>query len=316
MDSDFSATIYGRGELPPDSAAVLLERESRRLNSVFSDYDSASELSAVRGKAGDTLRISEELYLVLDAALKMQTESGGAFDIGLHALKKSYGLGSGETPKVPSESEIRSSLPARIQVKKSISSGDNLPLHMAGNNRVLLRRDSLLLDVGGIAKGYTVDRMHRMLDSLGLKVHLLKAGGDMRAGGAKPGGWRLGIRHPAHADSICALVESPADMAVSTSGNYERYFKKNGKRYHHLFDPATGKPVYGTVSVTAVTGEGMLSDALSTALFVMGPEKGRALAMSKGAAVLWVLERNGKLCGSLLENPAFKLRLWRLPTCR
>ncbi len=316
MDSDFSVALYGEGALPSDSVALLMERESQRLNAVFSDYDPNSELSHVRGAVGDTVRVSAELYFVLAAALRMQSESGGAFDIGLHALKKSYGLGSGETPKVPGEKEIRAALPMRKKGVDEKLPSNNLPLRLIGKDRVVLQQHDLLLDLGGIAKGYTVDRMHRMLDSLGLSLHLLKAGGDMLAGGEKPGGWKLGIRHPAHADSICATVSKKGGMAISTSGNYERYFKKNGKRYHHLFDPATGKPVYGTVSVTVITREGILSDALSTALFVLGPEKGKHLAREKGAAVLWVLERDGELCGKLLEKEGISLLLWGMPACK
>jgi thiamine biosynthesis lipoprotein len=146
---------------------------------------------------------------------------------------------------------------------------------------VYLPKSGTEIDLGGIAKGYVVDRAVDVLRQSGITSASVDAGGDIRLIGGKPGGrpWRVGVRHPRERDRIIAVLEL-LDSAVVTSGDYERYFMLGGTRYHHLLDPDTGLPAAGLASVTVVAADATTADALSTTVFVMGRERGLALIES------------------------------------
>ena len=310
MDTDFSASIYtsgglrkaaGRDPVPADSAFKALEAESSRLELILSDFLPFSALAKVQGRSGDTLEIAApELSEVLRAAEKAAFETEGSFDATLHALKGAWGLASGDSGRVPTDSELA------VIMKNNPSFGAKPedhpalfpPYRMLKGNRMVLLRDSVPFDLGGIAKGYAVDRLHALLDTLGYRVHLVQAGGDMRVGGLKPGGpWRIGIRHPRQTDSLAGTLRVESSRAVSTSGDYERFFLKDGKRYHHIFDPRTGRPAGPWCSVTVLAAESIWADALTEPLFVMGPVRGQALLSRMGAEALWMRETpGGGLC--------------------
>ena len=298
MDSDFSAVLYRtsatRGAAPPESAFAAVERESRRLELVFSDYLPYSALSGLRGKSGDTLAVRQkELADVLRAAERAALETGGAFDVTLHALKQAWGLSTGAEGRVPADSELAAAMRGNPAFGAGPEGRPALfpPFRMLPGDRILLLRDSASFDLGGIAKGYAVDRMHAILDSLGWKVHLVQGGGDMRMGGLKPSGpWNIAIRHPRAGDSLAGALHLAASRAVSTSGDYERYFEKDGVRYHHIFDPRTGRPARPWCSVTVVATESLWADALTEPLFVLGPEASGPLLARLGAEALWIRE--------------------------
>jgi thiamine biosynthesis lipoprotein len=153
-------------------------------------------------------------------------------------------------------------------------------------------------DTGGIAKGYAADRAEEVLKRMGIKAGLIAIAGDIKAFGVKPDGkpWRIGIRNPRAAgedDDIMATV-GLMDEAVSTSGDYERFFIKGGKRYHHLLDPKTGYPAEGFISVSVITGSAVLTDGFSTGVFVMGPEEGLKLMEREGLEGVLV-EKSGEI---------------------
>lgn len=325
MDSDFSAAVYKSPGKPPkvpaDSAFKRLEGESRRLELIFSDYLPYSALSGIRGKAGDTVAIpAPELTEVLKAAEQAAFETEGAFDVTLHALKQAWGLSSGDQGRVPTDSALAAAL--RGNTTFGSAPGDHPalfpPFKVLPGQRLVLLRDSVSFDLGGIAKGYAVDRMHALLDTLGWTVHLVKAGGDMRVGGMKAGGpWRIGIRHPrGAADSIAGLLRVETSRAVSTSGDYERYFLEGGKRYHHIFDPRTGRPAGPWCSITVLAKESLWADALTEPLFVLGPERGLGLLSRFGAEAVWIRESGAGLCHVASAGlQGGKLTLEGIPAC-
>lgn len=314
MDTEFSAILHGprinRAKVPPESAFAALESEGSRLELVFSDYLPYSALNSLRGNRGDTLDVpAPELAEVLRAAERAAAESEGIFDVTLHALKRSWGLSSGDTGRVPTDSALAKALAGNPTYLSKPEAHPALfpPFRMLPGNRILLLRDSIPFDLGGIAKGYAVDRMHALLDSLGYPDHLVMAGGDMRAGGMKTEGpWRIGIRHPRGApDSLAGAVTMGERKSVSTSGDYERFFIEDGKRYHHLFDPRTGRPAGPWCSVTVLAGESLWADALSEPLFILGPEGGRGLLSRFDAEALWILPLPG---GGLCHVPSAGLK--------
>lgn len=303
MDTDLSATLFiggapGQGPLlPPDSAFALLEAESARLEKAFSDYMPGSSLRALIGRKGDTLAAAPEIIAVFRAAQEMSLASGGAFDITLHNLKEAWGLSSGAAGRVPSDAELAAAMrgnPA-FGSKPDDHPADGAPFILTGDGRMALQRDSAVFDLGGIAKGFAVDRMHAILDSLGYPDHIVKAGGDMRLGGHKSRGahaepWMLGIRHPRNGEDVAGTLRLAEPLAVSTSGDYERFFIRDGVRYHHIFDPRTGKPARPYCSVTVLAANSLLADRLTKPLFILGPSAGALLLKRFGARAVWMRE--------------------------
>lgn len=293
MDTEFIATVYGGGKVPADSAFARLAGESARLERVFSDYLPGSDLRRVTGRVGDTVAADPEIIAVLRAAAEMAEASRGAFDITLHDLKAAWGIGSGDSGRVPADAAILALMHANPAFGAPLDSNPAKypPYRILDGKRLVLLRDSVILDLGGVAKGYTVDRMHHLLDSLGFPDHIVSAGGDMRVGGHKgreP--WVLGIRHPRDPEGLAGTLKLAEPRAVSTSGDYERYFFKDGIRYHHIFDPRTGRPARPWCSVTVVADSGLLTDRLTKPLFILGPERSGDLLKRFGARAVWMRE--------------------------
>ncbi len=298
MDTNMSVSIYGSTPISDDSVFSRLEKETEKYNEIFSDYSPVSGLSKIKGNKGDTLTIEPEIYSVLKIALKANQQSCGSFDITLHTLKSLWGMGSGQQGKVPDSSTIDSIMQGNPTYHASYDSCNfPMPITMISENRVVLERNNVLLDLGAIAKGYIIDRLDALLNTLGCPTHIIQSGGEIRLGGKKAAGpWSVGIRHPRASDSLAGLISWAGPKAVSTSGDYERFFMENGKRYHHIFDPRQGRPSDKLCAVTVITDSSVIADALSTSLFVLGPKRGLTLAKLHNALVVWFEERNGNVC--------------------
>ena len=223
-----------------------------------------SEISLISA-AAEPIPVSPDTQAVLQIALVVMAASGGAFDPGLGRLIKLWGFAEGE-PSVPSATAIHDAL-------KGTGPGD---VRLVDGQ--LVKADAALaLDLGGIAKGYAIDRAIAILAAAGVRHAAVNAGGDLRLLGDRGGApWRIGIQHPRRTDDVLARLNL-ADRAVVTSGDYERSFEQNGVRYHHILDPATGTPARTCQAVTVVAADAARADALATAVFVLGPEKGMAL---------------------------------------
>jgi thiamine biosynthesis lipoprotein len=162
------------------------------------------------------------------------------------------------------------------------------------------------LDFGAIAKGYAVDRAIAALRALGVERGKVDLGGNLRLVGAPPGagGWRVGLRDPRSPDEVIAVVRMDSG-SVATSGDYERFFVQDGVRYSHIIDPRTGWPSRGVAGVSVIAPTGLLSDALSTALFVLGPDRGCLLARAARVDALWVLD-GGARDGAIVVTPGLR----------
>lgn len=251
-----------------DKAAQAGFAEIERLESIFSNYIKESDTSRISLNAGKTVKVSPDTVTVLKKAVMVAEVSDGAFDPTVGALAKVWGL-SGEKGVVPSETEIKKLLPL-IDWRKIII---DEPEGMAG-----LAAKGMSINLGGVAKGYIAWKAAEAVKAKGIRRCIIKAGGDMyvfQDAADKSQPFIIGIQHPR---SKALLGEAYVNSgAVSTSGDYERFFEKAGVRYHHILDPKTGFPARRSMSVTIVSKDPTLADALSTAVFVMGPVNGMAL---------------------------------------
>ncbi len=269
-----------------DGVIGLVQDLDRRLTL----YDPSSELWALHRQAGGPpVPVSEALWDVLVQALQYSRETDGAFDVTVGPLVQLWGFLEGPR-RVPSDGEIAQAR-ARVGFTK---------IELDPSNRtVRLAVPGMVLDFGGIAKGYALDRAVERLRRAGLRHGLLNFGGEIYAMGTSDGAdrpWTVAVRHPRRPDRAWQEF-AVRDMAVSTSGDYERFFVVRGRRYSHILSPWTGRPVEtDVVSVTVVTPSATEADVLSTAFFVMGPERARALVgADRCRYVLWVRQQGRRL---------------------
>ncbi len=268
MGTDLEATFYGIDAKEADRAFKAVVAEFRRIDRELSEWKGNTYVSEINKNAGSApVVVPPELFKIISAAMTVSGITDGAFDITWASLWGLWDFSPG-SHKVPDPAEVKRRL-------KNVNYRD-VALD-AGKKSVMLKRPGMAMGLGGIAKGYAVDSAMSILDGMGIKNVIIKAGGDMRVqGSAGEKTWEIGIRHPRKKDKLLATVPLK-DVSISTSGDYERFFMKDGVLYHHIIDPRTGYPARGCRSVTIVGPDTTTTDALSTAVFVMGPEKGLAL---------------------------------------
>jgi len=238
----------------------------------------ASDLSRVNASAGiEPVQVHEETFKVIKRAVYYAELCGGAFDPTVGTLVSLWGFNGG-TPRIPSQEEINSVLP--------LINWRNIELYPETNS-VFLTQHNMILDLGAIAKGYAVDEAARITKKAGITRAIIDLGGDIMVLGEKKdkGLWNVGLQNPDDEQGITIGYLKLSESAVVTSGVYERFFIEEGNRYHHIFQPYDGYPVNnGLLSVTIIAENAMDADALSTAAFVLGYEKGRALIESLPSA--------------------------------
>lgn len=247
-----------------DTAIDAAFAEMARLENLLSSHRQESEISRLsRDSRG--LMVAAETAEVIALGQDVAQHSGGAFDMTLGALKELWGFDAA-LPAVPAKEALAATL-AGI-------GPDALALQ---GRQVVKRAPQLQVDLGGIAKGYAVDRAIAVLQEHGVTSAAINAGGDMYLLGQRPQRpWRIAIQHPRQQDAVLETVQV-RDRAVVTSGDYERFFELAGQRYHHILDPQTGLPARGCQSVTIIADSVALGDALATAVFVLGPQAGLQL---------------------------------------
>ncbi len=271
--------------------------EMERVNLLLNNYDRESEISKINKFSGEkAVAISPVTMDALQRAVMFADMSKGAFDFTIGPLLKLWGF-SKEKAGLDSDNPT----PEKINMVKELVDYRALKLAVLKNGNKTIRAAMLLkkgmyIDVGAFSKGYVADRAMEIIKNNGIKDALVSAGGTIVACGKKPDNslWKIGIRHPRKEGSFLSFVELN-DCSVSTSGDYERYFKKKNKRFTHIIDPRTGKPVNRHQSVTVIAKTGIESDALSTALFVMGTKDGIALVNSLPGVDALIINHAGKV---------------------
>lgn len=265
MGTSVSAEIWHDGA---DEAAELLAAvmtEMRRIEGAYSPYIESSELSKLnRTAARRPVKVSKEMWTLLRASQRVSALSNGAFDITYASAGRLYDYREGNRP----DTSALASAVAAINYKHVV---------LSRGRRVRFAHPGVYVDLGGIAKGYAVDRCVELLRKRGVSQGMVAAGGDSRILGDRMGRpWTVGVQNPRDREKMIALLPL-IDTAVSTSGDYERYFEEDGVRYHHIIDPGDGDSARELRSVTILGPDGLFTDALSTAVFVLGAEKGLAL---------------------------------------
>lgn len=277
MDTFVSAKVKGFAAKDAAGGISTLVREldSKQL----SRYTSGSEISRINSEAEAVL--SDEMRDYITELLEVGKMSGGKFDIALGAVSDLWSFN--DSPRVPSTDELTEAL--------SRSGSDKLSL--SGNT--LTRADGCIIDLGSAGKGIALDKVKSYLSDKKISSAVVSVGGSVLLYGK--GSFNVGVRDPWGEAGRSVMTVKLGAGCVSTSGSYERCFEQGGKRYHHILDPDTGLPVEnGLVSVTVISDSGLLSDALSTACFVLGAEGGAKLAAKYGCEAIFITEDKKVIC--------------------
>ena len=256
-----------------------------------------SEITKLNAKAGISgEKLSADTYSVIEKSVGYSKLTEGALDATIEPIVKLWGIGT-DKERVPSKKEI--------DEKLKLVDYNDIILDKK-NSTVKLKRTNQALDLGAIAKGYTADEVKKVLLNNKISSAIINLGGNVYAVGNKPDGtsWNVGIQNPLNTRGEYLGTVSVTDKSIVTSGNYERYFIKDGIRYHHIFDPSTGYPSEkGIISTTIVSDKSVDGDALSTSTYIMGLDKGIKLIESiKGVDAIFITSDKKIYVTSGLKN--------------
>lgn len=263
MDTVMLLTVYGdQAQQGLDQA----EQTIQKLEKLWSATDENSEIWALNHSGGNWVELSEDTREILSRGLELCALTDGALDITAYSAVQAWGFPTG-VYRVPDEAEL----------ERLVGTIDYTQLELDEQTGQARLPEDMSLDLGAVAKGRLGEVLSQDLKELGVTSALLELGGNIQTVGTKPDGsrWRVGIQDPNSQEGGYLAIVEVADQAVVTSGDYQRYFEQDGQTYCHIMDPATAAPAdSGVDSVSIVGSDGTVCDALSTALFVMGEEKG------------------------------------------
>lgn len=267
MDTIIDITAYGQDN---EAAVKAAFAEFRRINELTNRFDADSQVTKINAAAGKSkVQVDPDIIAMLKLARDRSEKSAGALDITVGALTELWGVGH-KGDFIPSQAEIESVLPL---VNYRLLEVDEQ------NNTVFLPQAGMRIDLGAVAKSYANRKAVEVLKAKGIKSALINAGGEVRVVGTRPDGqaWRVGVQDPRDMEGLAAKVALTEWDSLETSGDYQRFFIKDNVRYAHIIDPRTGSQPRQVISVTVVSKADNEADVLSTALFVLGVEKGQQL---------------------------------------
>jgi thiamine biosynthesis lipoprotein len=292
------------GESAVHTAFDAAATEIRRVEDLMTTWRADSELSRVNDAAGrEKVVVSPETFAIVLAAIHTSEISEGTFDITFESLHGLWKFDQDLDPHPPTAAAVKALLP-RVGYRH---------IHTdAATHSIFLDQAGTKISLGGIAKGYAVDRAAAVLEHAGLTSFFVQAGGDLYTRGKKPDGapWSAGVRDPRGPEGSYFAILQVSDHAFSTAGDYERSYIVGGKRYHHIIDPRTGYPATASRSVTIWAPTALVADEIDDAVFILGPKKGLALVESLdgvGAVIVdahnkvWVSKRIAKEVQQLRE---------------
>ncbi len=290
MGTTYSVKITDApASLDPARLRATVEASLKAVNDRMSTYRPASELSRFNAAATtDWVSVSPSTRAVIDVGLRVSRLTGGAFDPTIGPLVDLWGFGPAPG---------RSHAPAGGEVAAALARTGHWNITTRSGASALRKSEAGLgVDLSGIAKGFAVDELATLLERAGVGQYLVEIGGELRGRGLSPRGspWRVGVERPAGARGTVQRVVRLDAGALATSGDTHNFFEGGGRRFSHIIDPRTGRPVaHGLASVTVIAETAMAADALSTALMVMGPEAGMELAAREGIAAFFLAPRDG-----------------------
>ena len=285
MGTVIEITLIGDDEGAANKAVLQAFQEIKRIETLMSPWLDSSDVIRINRSAGEGwTKVSPETMEVIKKAQEISELSEGSFDMTVGPLTQLW--------RMAREKGIP---PSTKDVKEKLDLVNFRDVSITHEGKVFLKKKGMAVDLGGIAKGYAVDRAFELLRSLGYKNLIVNAGGDLRVGGTKNDQpWSIGIQDPRVSQKIMAKV-LVSDTAVATSGDYEKFFIHQDKRYHHIFNPRDGFPTEGSQSVTVVCKDGITADGLATAVFVLGPEKGYSLCQRLEGVECLIVDKEGKI---------------------
>lgn len=272
MGTIVEITVVHRSEEIARSAISAGFAELQRIDELTSSFKPKSVISRLNKEgASAKVPVGEEVFEIIEEALEISRASKGAFDVTIWPISSLWEFDRG------------GKLPDAKQYLKNLASVGYANLELdASKRQVGFRLPGMALDLGGIAKGWAIDRAMERIIAGGIGSAIVDAGGDLRVVGTRPGKdfWRIGVQHPRDSGALI-FTFNLKDTAIVTSGDYERYFIMDGIRYHHIIDPATGQPARGCRSVTVLAPTAAEADACATAAFVLGPSRGIAFLRAR-----------------------------------
>jgi FAD:protein FMN transferase len=268
MGTLVSITAVGRTEELASEAITAGFQEVKRLEQLLSTWIRDSELSRVNAAAGRSpVRVSLETMVVVRKSLQIAEMTEGAFNIAIGPAVDAWNISA--EPRLPTSEEL-AALKALVDLQNVHTD--------VWERTIYLQKPGMRIDVGGIGKGYAADQVVTVMKKTGAVAGVVALSGDIKTFGRLPDGGRfpVGIKHPRKEGEIFAEIYLQ-DEAISTAGDYERFFDKDGVRYHHILDPQTLQPARSCQSVSVIAKEGVMADGLDTGIFVLGPERGMEL---------------------------------------
>jgi thiamine biosynthesis lipoprotein len=284
MGTAIHVELWSEGAAAGHAAIAAVMAEMHRIDAAMSPHKPASELSRINRDAARTpVPVSDEMFALLECALHFSALSDGAFDISYASVGHLYDYRERVRPDDAALAAARAGIGA---------------LHLildAATRTVRFGHAATRIDLGGFAKGHAVDRAAGILARHGIRHAIVSAGGDSRVLGDRRGRpWTIAIRDPRRLGEVVALLPLE-DVAISTSGDYERFFEQDGVRHHHVIDPKTGTSPNTVHSVTILGADGLTTEALSKSVFVMGLEQGMRLVESQHGVDAVVVDATGRL---------------------
>jgi thiamine biosynthesis lipoprotein len=270
MGSELKLSAWASDETTVDTLFDAVFKEFNRLDSLMSVWRPGSDIVRLNEAAGDhPVTVSADVLETLRTARQISDWTDGKFDVTFGALSDLWRFDQDQDDRIPDRADVRRRLPL-IDYKALVID--------ESRGTAFLQRRGMRAHLGGIGKGYAVERAAKLFRNGGLANFMIQAGGDLYVGGTRGGRpWQLGINDPRGAGGSSFATIALSDATLSTSGDYERFFIKDGTRYHHILDPATGEPARLCRSVTIVSTSPTIADGLSTGVFILGPQTGMAL---------------------------------------
>jgi thiamine biosynthesis lipoprotein len=284
MGTAIRVELWADDKAAGEAAIAAVMEEMHRIDREMSPYKPESELSRINREAAKRpVPISQEMFDILSRSIEFSKLSGGAFDITFSSVGYLYDY---RHHIKPTDKEIERALPG-INYRHILLD--------AKKQTVKFARPGVRIDLGGIGKGYAVDNGIALLKKRDIKQAIITAGGDSRVIGDRGGRpWMVGIRDPRRKDNVVAVIPL-INSAISTSGDYERYFEVDGVRYHHIINPKTGRSATGVHSVSVIGPDATTTDGLTKPVFILGPEKGLRLIESIPGIDAVIIDADGKM---------------------
>lgn len=270
MGNRFEITVEAKTATETDFFLKKAVEEISRIEALLSTYQETSETNLINKNAGlKPVKVSDEIFSLIKRSKKISEITDGTFDITYGSIDQRFWNFDTEMTELPDEVLARKSI-ALIDYRNIILNTEE--------KTVFLKNKGMRIGFGGIGKGYAAEKTKNLLKNLGVKAGIINASGDLSCWGIPENGkpWTIGIAHPDFSDLPFSTLEV-TDLSVATSGDYEKFVMIDGKRYSHTINPKTGFPVHEIKSVTVISPNAEISDALATPITILGTEKGLAL---------------------------------------